>query len=106
MTLVRMEEEIIVEVGGKNTMQESKLSDWEEQQAKNAHHRALIMRILKDHPKGLTTQQIIIQEQEYYGYIFLSDNRLRELRVKGWVKCEGEKPMKWFAILEEAEQNE
>lgn len=31
--------------------EEVKLTNWEEQQAKNAHHRALIMRILKDFPK-------------------------------------------------------
>jgi len=80
------------------SMTQEKLADWEEQQAKNAHHRALIMQILKNNPDGLTTQQIIEKELDYYGYSFLTDNRLRELRKKGWVKSEGEKPMLWKAI--------
>lgn len=84
-------------------MTQEQISDWEEQQAKNAHHRALILRILKDYPKGLTTQQIVGQEQEYYGYTFLTDNRLRELRQKGAVKSEGEKPQVWKWIPPEGE---
>lgn len=80
-------------------MTELKLTDWEEQQAKNAKHRALIMRILMDFPEGLTVQQIISQEQEYFGYTFLTDNRLRELRQKGWVVSEGEKPQVWKAVV-------
>ena len=75
--------------------EETKITDWEEQQAKNAHHRALILRVLKDYPEGLTVQQIVAQELEYYGYTFLTDNRLRELRQKGWVVSEGEKPQVW-----------
>jgi hypothetical protein len=71
------------------------LSDWEIQQGKNAHHRALIMQILTKHAKGLTTQQIIDQEKEIFGYTFLTDNRLRELRAKGWIINEGEKPTIW-----------
>ena len=77
------------------TEKEPSLSAWEKQQAQNAKHRALIMQILKDSPNGLTTQQIIEKELEYYGYTLLTDNRLRELRAKGWVGSEGEKPMIW-----------
>jgi hypothetical protein len=71
------------------------LGDWEKQQQQNAYHRALIMQILNQYPKGLTTQQIIEQEKETYGYTFLTDNRLRELRQKGWIINEGEKPKFW-----------
>ncbi len=77
------------------TQEEVKLSDWEQQQAKNAKHRALIMQILKEYPDGLTTQQIIEKELDYYGYTFLTDNRCRELRAKGWIVNEGENPMVW-----------
>ena len=77
------------------------LTRWEEDQAKFAHHRALIMKILKDHPKGLTTQQIIGKELEYYNYTFLTDNRLRELRSKQWVKKTEDQPAKWIPNLSE-----
>ena len=82
--------------------QEQKLlTKWEEQQAKNARNRALIMQILKDHQDGLTTQQIIVKEIEYYGYSFLTDNRLRELKNKGYVKKTEDNPCRWKPILEE-----
>ena len=78
------------------------LTGWEKQQAKNARNRALIMQILKDHTTGLTTQQIIIKEIEYYGYTFLTDNRLRELKNKHYVKKTEDIPCHWIPILEEA----
>ncbi len=77
------------------TQEEVKLTDWEKQQSQNARHRALIMQILKDFLDGLTTQQIVEKELDWYGYTFLTDNRLRELRAKGWIVNEGEKPMVW-----------
>ena len=104
--MMNMSGTFVVKKPTQTSEKDTSISAWEEQQAKNAHHRALIMRILKDYPEGLTTQKIIQLEQEYYGYTFLSDNRLRELRQKGWVKCEGEKPMKWVPILAEVEQSE
>ncbi len=67
-------------------MNQQELSSYEELQANNAHHRALILRILKDHPGGLTTQQIIQKENDYYKYCFLTDNRLRELRQLNMIK--------------------
>lgn len=77
----------------------TELSMWEIQQAKNARHRALIMQILSYFPKGLTTQQLIAKEIETYGYSFLSDNRLRELRQKGYVrKDDSVKPCKWIPL--------
>ena len=81
------------------TTQQQELTAYEQVQARNAHHRALIIRILMDNPNGLTTQQIIAAEQEYFGYTFLTDNRLRELRKKGWVESFGEKPQKWRRIV-------
>ena len=86
--------------------EETKINGWEEQQAKNAHHRALILRVLNDFPDGLTVQQIVAQELEYYGYTFLTDNRLRELRQKGWVVSEGEKPQVWKLTSREVNENE
>jgi len=63
------------------------LSSLEELQAKNAHHRALILRILKDFP-SLTTQQIVEKERDYFHFSFLTDNRLRELRALGYIRSE------------------
>jgi hypothetical protein len=80
-------------------LEQQKLKEWEKQQPKNAHQRALIMQILKANPQGLTVQQIQAKELDWYGYTFLTDNRLRELRAKGWVVnlvSEG-KPMRWIA---------
>jgi hypothetical protein len=55
----------------------------------------MIRIILKDYPDGLTTQQVIDKERDYYGYTFLSDNRLRENVKDGYVeKVEGN-PQKW-----------
>jgi hypothetical protein len=71
------------------------LSDYEKNQAKYARHRALIMQILTAIPEGLTVQEIIAKEIDFYGYSFLTDNRLRELRAKGWAESFGESPMKW-----------
>jgi hypothetical protein len=71
------------------------LSDWEKNQAKYARHRALIMQILTAYPEGLTVQEVVAKEIDFYGYSFLTDNRLRELRAKGWAESFGESPMKW-----------
>jgi hypothetical protein len=76
-------------------MTQETLSGFEQTMARNAHHRALIMRILMDHPDGLTVQQIVACELDCFGFTFLTDNRLRELRAKGWVECVGEKPQRW-----------
>lgn len=73
------------------------LSQWEQNQAKYAKHRALIMQILNAFPDGLTVQEVIAKEIDFYGYSFLTDNRLRELRVKGWAESFGDSPMKWRA---------
>ena len=75
------------------------LSAWEIQQAQNARNRARIMLILKSFPCGLTTQQIVAKEQETFGYTFLTDNRLRELRAMGWVTSEerSDKRLHWKA---------
>ncbi len=78
-------------------MIQQQLNDFEEREAHNAHHRALILRILKDFSEGLTTQQIIQMEVGYYGYQFLSDNRLRELRKLNLVYSVkvGKSPIVW-----------
>ncbi|MGD0071362.1 MAG: hypothetical protein ABSB71_07800 [Candidatus Bathyarchaeia archaeon] len=73
----------------------AELSPYEIIEARNARHRALIMQILKDYPEGLSVQQIIAKELDYFGYSFLTDNRLRELRKKGWAEPFGENPQKW-----------
>ena len=78
----------------------SVLSSFEIVQARNARHRALIMQILSYFPLGLTTQQIIAKELEIYGFTFLTDNRLRELRQRGWIINEGEKPTIWKKVSE------
>jgi hypothetical protein len=81
---------------------DAKLTAWEENQAKFAKHRAYIMQILKEYPEGLTVQKIISIEQAWYGYTFMTDNRLRELKAKDWVECFGENPQKWRAKKIEA----
>ena len=86
------------------SQQETSLSDWEKQRAKNAHHRALIMQILTAYPNGLTTQQIVEKELEFYRYTFLTDNRLRELRARNFVRSVGEKPQLWIKVNPENEQ--
>lgn len=78
------------------------LSDYEKAQPERAKHRALIMQILDKYPSGLTTQQILEKELDYYGYTFLTDNRLRELRAIGWIQStiierNGRKLIKWSA---------
>lgn len=78
--------------------QQVQISDWEQQQAQNARHRALILQILKAYPNGLTVQQILAKELDFYDYTFLTDNRLRELRAKGYVESVGEKPQKWQIV--------
>lgn len=75
--------------------QQVELPDWEKQQAKNARNRALILQILKAHPNGLTVQQILAKELDLYGYTFLTDNRLRELREKKLAESYGDKPQHW-----------
>lgn len=82
------------------------LTEWDKRQVVNARHRALILQILNANPNGLTTQQIVDAEMEYYGYHFLTDNRLRELRKRGYVQSfpqEG-KPQLWK--LKEEQNNE
>lgn len=76
---------------------DAKLTAWEENQAKFARHRALIMQILKAYPEGLTVQRIISIELGWFGYTFMTDNRLRELKARGWVESFGENPQKWRA---------
>lgn len=73
----------------------AELSPFEVVEARNARHRALIMQILKDFPCGLSVQEVIGKELDYFGYSFLTDNRLRELKKKGWAEPFGEKPQKW-----------
>jgi len=63
--------------------------------ARTARHRALIMQILHASPDGLTVQEIIAQELEFFGFSFLTDNRLRELRALGWVQSSDDTPAKW-----------
>jgi hypothetical protein len=86
----------------KTTGKQGVLAVWEIQQAHNARNRALIMQILNDFPQGLTTQQIIAKEQDYYSYTFLTDNRLRELKAKGWVRKTEDAPARWISLKEEA----
>jgi hypothetical protein len=64
-------------------------------EARTARHRALIMQILHASPDGLTVQEIIAQELEFFGFSFLTDNRLRELRALGWVESTNDFPAKW-----------
>jgi len=73
------------------------LTPYEKRASQRARHRALIMQILKATP-GLTTQQIIVKEAQYYGYQFLTDNRLRELRKMGWVESRMEQDgfLHWY----------
>ena len=80
------------------------LSDYEKHAGQRAKHRALIMQILWLHPEGLTTQQIQQKEVKLYGYSFLTDNRLRELRELEWVKSvKGEDGLlRWFAVKQES----
>lgn len=96
--MMKMSDTFLVKKPTQTATKTEDLSAWEKQQASNARNRARIMQILKDFPNGLTVQQIIAQELEYYGYSFLTDNRLRELRVKGWVVSEGEKPQIWKIV--------
>jgi hypothetical protein len=77
---------------------QSFLSGWEEQQTVNAHHRALILQILTKHPDGLTVQQIITHELDMFGYTFLTDNRVREVKDKKLAESFGEKPQKWRSL--------
>jgi len=77
-----------------------KLSEFELDAEKRARHRQLIMQILLAKRYGLTVQQIIDVEAEWYGYTFLTDNRLRELRSDGLAvdekRKEQKKPALWF----------
>jgi len=87
-------------VNGEAKMSEQ-LSGFDKTAPTRAKHRALIMQILAKFPDGLTTQQIQQKELDWYGYTFLTDNRLRELRALGWVSnlvSEG-KPMRWIAKI-------
>jgi cytochrome c-type biogenesis protein CcmH/NrfF len=77
-------------------MSQQELSDFERTAETRARHRALIMQVLHSHSEGLTTQQVLMKVIESYGYSFLVDNRLRELRAIGWVRSEG-KPIRWIA---------
>lgn len=80
-------------------LQKAKLSEFEKRGGQRARHRALIMQILKDKP-GLTTQQIISEESKRYGFKFLTDNRLRELRKMGWVESREEHHLiRWYRTI-------
>lgn len=77
-------------------MSQAELTPFEKRASQRARHRALIMQILNVEP-GLTTQQIIVKEKENYGYQFLTDNRLRELRKMGWVESREEDGLlRWY----------
>lgn len=76
----------------------TELTEYEINQAKFAKHRALIMQILYQYPNGLTTQEIVAKELSIFGYSFLTDNRLRELRALGWIESFDKKPMRWRVI--------
>lgn len=79
--------------------QQLELSDYEKRAGQRARHRALIMQILTENP-GLTTQQIISQEQRLFGYQFLTDNRLRELREQEWIESRKEDDglLHWYPL--------
>lgn len=79
-----------------------KLSEYEKKLPVFAHHKALIAKILKieeneGNTEGLTVQQIIEKEAKYFGFSFMTDNRLREMRKTGWVESVEHlgKPQKW-----------
>jgi len=78
-------------------LSQAELSQFEKRGSQRARHCALIMQILKAQP-GLTTQQIIVKESQCYGYQFLTDNRLRELRKLGWIESRKEEDgfLHWY----------
>lgn len=71
---------------GQETAEEKQLTEYKKRAPTFARERALILKILRFYPDGLTVQQIIQQEIKCYGYSFLTDNRLRELRKQGIVE--------------------
>ena len=84
-------------------MSDQKLSQYEENAPKYAHHRALLLKIISKCP-GLTLQQIVTKELDWYGFTFTTDNRLRELRndKKLIVSIEGEdRLLRWYPKPEE-----
>jgi hypothetical protein len=85
-----------------NQQEQVKLTAFEEKAENRARHRALIMQIVKKHP-GLTHQQIVKKEFEWYGYTFITDNRLRELREIGWVESRKENDglLHWYPKTED-----
>jgi hypothetical protein len=90
---------LTIKTNGEN-MQQLELSDYEQKAAQRAHHRALILQILKTYPRA-TTQQIIQLEQRFYSYTFLTDNRLRELvKLKLIGKDVSQEPCHWILRYE------
>ncbi len=87
-------------------MSQVELSTFEQKAGERAKHRALIMQVLAKYPEGLTTQQVLTKIVEWYGYSFLCDNRLRELRGIGWVKSEkgSDGLLRWIAQGEFVEE--
>ena len=67
-------------------IEQASLSDFERRAGERARHRALILQILHDYPSGLTSNEVVLEESKRFGYIFLTDNRLRELRGLGFVE--------------------
>lgn len=72
-------------------------TEYQDMKATHAQHRAKIMQILNRYGPQ-TTQQIIQKEFQLFGYSFLTDNRLRELRVMGWIESDDEHPKHWRMI--------
>lgn len=86
---------------------QTSLTDYEKRAEQRARHRDLIMQILRAKRWGLTTQQIMDVEREWYGYTFLTDNRLRELRDKYHLaysrKDEKDGLLRWFPTMQREE---
>jgi len=84
-------------------LSQRELTQYEQGASRRARHRAIIMQIVNAYP-GLTTQQIIVKESQLFGYQFLTDNRLRELRKKGWVKGikEDDDLLHWYPVKGES----
>jgi len=61
------------------------------------HHQAIILRILNDHPTGLTEQAIRAKEAYpcYAGYSFLTEKHLRRLQARGLIESYGSTPLHW-----------
>ena len=65
-------------------MSQLSLSDYEKRMEKLAHNRALILKIVNARP-GLTYEEIGKEFLLLYGFLPTIDNRIRELRMLGYV---------------------